>query len=1168
MAIQNTFTNDNVMVDKMLGRSYDVVKEVYNNLDAIKGLNENQNVNTLVQNYNEVKKVLDVSEDVTAVASELDNVKAAPTYAAQAQTASTEAKTQADTAKTYAEQAGKSVEDMEAVQASIEENMPAIQNVSDNMDSVVKVSNNMDNITNAVTALGNSDNVTTAKTIVTNLETLNKIVGNLDVLTAVARDLIDSGELTALDAVLQEIEDNLKTYESVLADLQEVETSIKAVSTAFDTKVTEGVKSVTDEGTKQIELVKAAGEELTSLVQAGQQSVADAQEYADICNQKLLKIRDLYHLAEENINSVCKKALGKLMYEADRQILRLRDEGDSEVDRVHNSLGSSVDEAVTDFEQKAEEVKNQKAEELGAELDQKAEEVKQELQQKVDEVNFDITELTERVENVEEVNTTIQQEHKTIQNKIEELAEQVVTQSKGDILIGYKDYSQSTNVGEMVAGTTYINALDSEGNYIQLSEDNMQPVDPSKEIAYFRYYIKSESGQVTYIDRKVEMDLTNYVQYDTEGNIVLPNNIFFQGKSSEGVDTNLIGIDAQDNIVVGDGKKVINLSGSDVTVNGDSVVTDTELETARAEITQEITEAIGDIPTATTEVSGIVELATKEEAIAGTDTTKAVTPEGVKSAFNSNLEAALGSSGDGSLVDSIVQLIAGDENLIQEILSILKDATTEQKGVAELATVDEVKAGTDTARVITPSALVQALPDILTEIFKPKEGGTTNTVVQQITNTIAGDTHLTEEIAGSILEVLATSGYATETNAGVIRIATTAEVTTGTDNTTAVTPAKLKGQLDPINSSITGLEEDVQDAVDAVDGMKNDVNTLKQNVSNLQTQVSNNVSNISNLTQRVTNIEQGGGGGTGGGGNANVKVVTELPASPEEYEENAIYYHVSEAGEIIGVYIKPTGSETVNSIDYSDFLKLTEGLFDGDINFSGNITFSGSVGKDAADSYESMQDTDLLAKGDIKDVITEIQNDIESLQTGGVVSATTEQQGIAELATQEEVNTGTDNARIVTPATLKGVTDVINQSITNITNGTTPVTVAAASTEAAGIVELATPQEVTSGTANKVVTADSLKTVTDTINTSITNITNGTTSITLPDASTTQKGMVELADADEISAGTATDKVVTVKDVMDMITTQIQAQDVHHVVASLDDITTESADGVYLVTGA
>lgn len=1164
MAVQDTFNNDNVLVDKMLGRSYDVVKKVYLNLDTLNQINENQNINTLVENYDEVKGVLDVADDIKNVSSNMTSINSASTYAAQAQAAVTSAQSEVASAKSAASQAQTYANDAADTVSVIEDNIDAINTVSENIEDVKTVAQNKDNMDAVIQALADATAVSNANTVVTNIDSLNTVAGNIDTLVSVAEDLIGSGDLDSLSTTLEEIKTNLIAYEQLLVQYQEVASSMEDTVTAFDTKVSDGVTTLKDTTTEQIALIAAAKGDIDAIIEQGNQTLEDTQEVFDKANTCLLKIRDLYHLCEETLNDITKKGIGKLMYEADRQILRLRDEGDNEVDRVHNSLGSAVDEAVNDFDQKAEEVKNQKAEELGAELDQKAEEVKQELQQKVDEVNFDITELTERVEDVENVNTTIQQEHKTIQNKIEELAEQVVTQSKGDILIGYKDYSQSTNVGDMVTGTTYINALDAEGNYIQLSEDNMQPVDPNKEVAYFRYYIKSESGQVTYIDRKVEMDLTNYVQYDTEGNIVLPNNIFFQGKSSEGVDTNLIGINAQDNVVVGDGKKVINLSGSDVTVNGDSVVTDTDLETARTEITQEITKAIGDIPTATTEVPGIVELATKEEAVAGTDTTKAVTPEGVKSAFNSNLQAALGSSGDGSLVDSIVQLITGDENLIQEILSILKDATTEQKGVAELATVDEVKAGTDTTRVITPSALVQALPDILTEIFKPNEGGTTNTVVQQIVNTMAGDTHLTEEIAGSILEVLATSGYATETTAGIIRIATVTEATAGTSDITAITPAKLKNQLDPVKNELTNLGDDVQEAVDAVDNMKSTVNTLQTNYTQLQTQVTANASNISNLTNRVTQIEQGGGG-TGGGGNANVKVVTELPASPEEYEVNAIYYHVNEAGEIIGVYIKPTGSETVNSIDYSDFLKLTDGLFDGNINFSGDITFSGSVKKDAADSYESMQDTDLLAKGDISSIITEIQNDIDSLQTGGVVSATTEQQGIAELATQEEVNTGTDNARIVTPATLKGVTDVINQSITNITNGTTPVTVAAATTDAAGIVELATAQEVTDGTANKVVTADSLKTITDAINTSITNITNGTS---LPNASTTQKGVVELADADEIAAGTATDKVVTVKDVMDIITTQIQAQDVHHVVASLDDITTESADGVYLVTGA
>ena len=884
----------------MLGRSYDVVKEVYNNLDAIKGLNENQNVNTLVQNYDEVKKVLDVSEDVTAVAGELDSVKAAPTYAAQAQTASTEAKTQADTAKTYAEQAGKSVEDMEAVQASIEENMPAIQNVSDNMDSVVKVSNNMDNITNAVTALGNTDNVNTAKTIVTNLETLNKIVGNLDTLTEVATNLIDSGELTALDAVLQEIEDNLTTYQSVLKDLQDVEASIQAVSTAFDTKVSEGVKSVTDEGTKQIELVKAAGEELTSLVQAGQQSVADAQEYADICNQKLLKIRDLYHLAEQDINSVCKKALGKLMYEADRQILRLRDEGDAEVDRVHTTLGASVDEAVEDFTNKAEEIKNQKAEELGADLDAKAEEVKQELddkvaecittvQEKVDQVNLDITELTERVETVEEVNTTIQEEHVEIKNELNQIKETVHTQATGDVRIGYKDFSLSENAGDMEVKVTYVNALDADGNYIQLSQDTMEPVDPEKEIVYLRYYIKSESGQVSYIDRKIAVDYGAFVPWtDWQGRrcILLDNYGTIFGSTTDGDSASLIMMSKWNKVDIGTVKYPMNLNAPDmvVTVNDDEengrVILSKDLNEFEEQINQTITdtttEAVNSIPQATTEVQGKVELATVEEANAGIDTERAVTPEGVKSAFDTFLNTALGSSGEGSLVQSLVELIVGDENLITKVLSILKDATTEQKGIVELATADEVKAGTSTSLVVTAASLVQALPDILKEVFKPAEGGTTNTVVQQITNTISGDVHLTEELAESLLEVLAGSGYATETKAGVIRIATTAEVQTGTDNTTSVTPAKLKGQLDPINSSITDLDKDIQDALEEVDGMKTDVNTLKQNVSNLQTQVSNNASNISNLTQRVTNIEQNGGGGGSTPGSSFVVTATEL----------------------------------------------------------------------------------------------------------------------------------------------------------------------------------------------------------------------------------------------------------------------------------------------------
>ena len=53
--------------------------------------------------------------------------------------------------------------------------------------------------------------------------------------------------------------------------------------------------------------------------------------------------------------------------------------------------------------------------------------------------------------------------------------------------------------------------------------------------------------------------------------------------------------------------------------------------------------------------------------------------------------------------------------------------------------------------------------------------------------------------------------------------------------------------------------------------------------------------------------------------------------------------------------------------------------------------------------------------------------------TGDEVQATTTVKGIAEIATQTEVNTGSDNSRIVTPATLKstlGITASLSTTLT------------------------------------------------------------------------------------------------------------------------------------------
>lgn len=101
------------------------------------------------------------------------------------------------------------------------------------------------------------------------------------------------------------------------------------------------------------------------------------------------------------------------------------------------------------------------------------------------------------------------------------------------------------------------------------------------------------------------------------------------------------------------------------------------------------------------------------------------------------------------------------------------------KGVAEIATQDEVDAGTDDERIVTPFKLAQVVAAIV--------GGFTT---------------------------------ATETAEGVIELATQAEVDAGADDQRAVTPAKLAARLAPLAQSI--IDETSARQI-AVAGVSNDL---------------------------------------------------------------------------------------------------------------------------------------------------------------------------------------------------------------------------------------------------------------------------------------------------------------------------------------------------------
>lgn len=127
----------------------------------------------------------------------------------------------------------------------------------------------------------------------------------------------------------------------------------------------------------------------------------------------------------------------------------------------------------------------------------------------------------------------------------------------------------------------------------------------------------------------------------------------------------------------------------------------------------------------------------------------------------------------------------------------------------------------------------------------------------------------------------------------------------------------------------------------------------------------------------------------------------------------------------------------------------------------------------------------------------------------GAPPATTTQRGIAELATNLEVQTGTDTERIVTPSGLNSRT---------------------ATETSRGLIGIATQAEVNTGTDNtKAVTPLKLDVVVDNTVTNLQNYVQTYVSDpgNLPNATTTTRGIAELATASEVLIGTDTEKIVT-----------------------------------------
>ena len=522
-------SDTNVLVNDTFGDSYEVVKTVYNNLDTIKAVNENNNLKTFIEGYDDkYSKLLDAVPAIDNVANNMDSVTSAVNYSAQAKQAAEDSSGSAQEAKAYSEEAGILAQEAKEANATLESISDDIKVVADNIASVNYVADNMNQVKSVSNMLSDTEISTSIKTVRDNLDDLKKVSKNVAYIISVAEDAdtLESQAQALMDLMVQAKKDT----ESLQAELGKVTDSKAELSTQLQDTLTQ----VKTEAQKQLDIITEATKVIEEYLAKEKEYAQIAVNSSDDAIKTLIQCRDVLTIAEQSINKLTKKCLNALQQEYDRQLYKVRAEGDNQSLRITQVFDDRIKDKSDEFASACDGIIDTKGQVFTKDLQNTVDTYKKEVSDIADNTNFNISKLESKVNDVIVDNAQINKDHVSIQSKIATIESLVHTQASGDILFSYKDLSKSENAGSMVVGTTYMNMLDADKNYLQLNADNNQLADQTKKAVYVRYYIKSQSGSISYMDRKIDVDLSGYVPYDSASGITLAYNSSYKATDSRG----------------------------------------------------------------------------------------------------------------------------------------------------------------------------------------------------------------------------------------------------------------------------------------------------------------------------------------------------------------------------------------------------------------------------------------------------------------------------------------------------------------------------------------------------------------------------------------------------------------------------------------------------------
>ena len=504
------------------------------------------------------------------------------------------------------------------------------------------------------------------------------------------------------------------------------------------------------------------------------------------------------------------------------------------------------------------------------------------------------------------------------------------------------------------------------------------------------------------------------------------------------------------------------------------------------------------LPSATTTVKGITEIATTLEGLSGVNRTKLMTPYLVKQVTDSLLTNFPYAS---TTVFGILELANNTEAdegkdtvramtpyLVKRRIDAFPSASTVRQGKIEIATNPEALLGADDTRAMTPKKTKYVLDEAVKGIQFP------NVLKEQVQD-YAGEMFsgiATYDDANNKIDFVLPSS--TETIKGLIEIATNVEGTQGTDSSRAITPKILKYVLD--NYAFPRLtNEQVQDIVGAMfSGIASYDDT--NNVINIT--IPNASTTAKGIIEIATNTEADAG-------TSNLRAITPfllkrridaaiaaLPSDKTLTQE--------EVQDIVGKMFSGIASynDSAGTINFS--LPSSSASLKGVIEIATNAESDGGTDNTRAITpYQLKRRVDAAVSG---------------LPTTTVPDASTTVKGKIEIATGSEASTGTDTLRAMTPKLVK---DRIEAAVSGLPTTTVPD----ASTTVKGKIEIATGSEASTGT--DTLRAMTPKLVKDRIDAAV----SGLPTTTVPDASTKVKGKIEIATNAETDGGTDNTRAIT-----------------------------------------